>query len=119
MEKTFIDDFENSPLSLEDISLIGSSNLSVNEKHHIRMLAHCLGCFKSMRKNKEEGLIPTKEEWLEWCLTHPVMIKDDEFVQVLFEQFSGAAVQLEELANFFKVAPLDLTLNHLIAAYQV
>tara|TARA_B100001250_G_scaffold356158_1_gene331037 strand:+ start:825 stop:1184 length:360 start_codon:yes stop_codon:yes gene_type:complete len=118
MESTFADDFENIPLSKEDINLIGSTNLSVSEKHHLRMLLHCLECFKAMSKEKKEGLIPEKEVWLEWCLKNPIMFKDDEFVQVLFEQFSGAAVQLERLSNSLKVAPLDLTLRDLIDAYQ-
>ena len=115
---TFVDNYENSPLSNDDINLIGSINLSVVEKHHLRMLAHCLECFKSMSKGHEEGLIPRKEVWVEWCLKNPIMFKDDEFVQVLFEQFSGAAIQLENLATVLKVAPLDLTLKDLIDAYH-
>ena len=57
MESTFADNFENSPLSKDDINLIGSTNLSVSEKHHLRMLLHCLECFKSMSKGNEKGLI--------------------------------------------------------------
>ena len=117
-ECTFVDNPENSPLSKEDISLIALTNLSVSEKHHLRMLAHCLQCFKSMGKKRPGGLIPLKEEWLEWCLKNPIMLKDDEFVQVMFEQFSGAAIQLERLSNDLKVAPLDLTLRNLIDAYE-
>ena len=118
MESTFFANSNNSPLSKEDINLIALTNLSVSEKHHLRMLAHCLECFKSMSKKNSDGLIPLKEEWLEWCLKNPIMLKDDEFVQVMFEQFSGAAIQLERLSNDLKVAPLDLTLNNLIDAYQ-
>ncbi len=117
-ESIEVNNFDNGPLSKEDIILIGSTNLSNTEKHHLRMLAHCLECFKSMRKGNEEGLIPSKEVWLEWCLTNPKMLKDDEFVQVLFEQFSGAAIQLDRLSNVFNVAPLNLTLRNLIDAYQ-
>ena len=118
MESTFVDNSKNSPLSKEDINLIGTTNLSASEKHHLRMLAHCLQCFKSMSKEDQRGLIPLKEEWLEWCLKNPVMIKDDEFVQIMFEQFSGAAIQLEKLANDLKVAPLHLTIRNLIDAYD-
>ena len=118
MESTFVDNFENSPLSRDDINLIATTNLSLHEKHHLRMLLHCLECFKSMSKGKEEGLIPGKDVWLEWCLQNPIMFKDDDFVQVLFEQFSGAAIQLERLAIALKVAPLDLTLRDLIDAYE-
>ena len=118
MESTSLDNFENSPLNNDDINLIGSTNLSVSEKHHLRMLLHCLECFKSMSKGNEEGLIPAKEVWLEWCLKNPLMFEDDEFVQVLFEQFSGAAIQLERLSSVLKVAPLDLTLRDFIEAYK-
>jgi len=118
-ESPFVDNFPNSPLSKEEVDLIGSTNLSVSEKHHLRMLLHCLECFKSMRKENQEGFIPGKEVWLEWCLKNPIMMKDDEFVQVLFEQFSGAAAQLEKLSNVLKVAPLDLTLSDLIDAYEI
>ena len=118
MESIFESDFQNSPLSKEDITLIALTNLSVNEKHHLRMLAHCLQCFKSMTKGDAGGSLPLKEEWLDWCLKNPIMFKDDEFVQVMFEQFSGAAIQLERLSNDLKVAPLDLTLRNLIDAYE-
>ena len=118
MESTFFDNSNNSPLSKEDIHLIALTNLSVSEKHHLRMLGHCLQCFKSMSKNNPRGLIPLKEEWLEWCLKNPKMLKDDEFVQVIFDQLSGAAIQLERLSNDLKMAPLDLTLKNLIDAYD-
>ena len=119
MESTFVDNSKNSPLSKEDINLISLTNLSASEKHHLRMLAHCLQCFKSISKDNTSGLIPGKEEWLEWCLKNPIMMKDDEFVQVMFEQFAGAAIQLDRLSNDLKVAPLDLTLRNLIDAYDV
>tara|TARA_Y100001968_G_C19161618_1_gene621130 strand:- start:229 stop:588 length:360 start_codon:yes stop_codon:yes gene_type:complete len=119
MDSTFNDDSKNSPLSVEDINLIGLTNLSASEKHHLRMLAHCLECFKSMSEDNQGGLIPVREEWIEWCLKNPIMRKDDEFVQVILEQFSGAAIQLERLSNELKVAPLDLTLRNLIDAYEV
>ena len=117
-ESTFAHNAPNSPLSNEDVNTIAMTNLSIREKHHLRMLAHCLQCFKSMSKKKPGSLIPVKEEWLEWCLKNPLMLQDDEFVQVMFEQFSGAAIQLERLSNDLKVAPLDLTLSNLIDAYQ-
>ena len=117
-ESKLNDNFENSPLRKEDINLIGSTNLSVSEKHHLRMLLHCLECFKSMSNGNTKGSIPGKEVWLEWCLKNPIMLQDDEFVQILFEQFSGAAIQLERLSNSLKVSPLDLTLRDLIHAYE-
>ena len=118
MEINPVNSVENSPLSKEDIKLIDSTNLSVREKHHIRMLLHCLMCFKSMSTEEDQRMIPRKEVWLEWCLKNPLIFKDDEFVQVLLEQFSGAALQLERLSNALTVQPLDLSLKDLIDAYK-
>tara|TARA_B100000579_G_scaffold289149_1_gene239895 strand:- start:244 stop:630 length:387 start_codon:yes stop_codon:yes gene_type:complete len=118
MESIFLENFEKSPLSREDINLIGSTSLSASQKHHLRMLLHCLECFKSMKKVNDKGGIPDKEIWLEWCLENPLMVEDDEFVQVLFEQFSGAALQLEKLSSALKIAPLHLTLRELIDSYE-
>ena len=118
MESTFVDDFDNSPLNKDDINLIGSTTLSMSEKHHLRMLLHCLECFKLMSNGNKKGLIPRKEVWLEWCLKNPVIFEDDEFVQVLLEQFSGAATQLERLSNALKVSPLELTVRDLIDVYE-
>ncbi len=118
MGHSVFETLETSPLTLEDLKLIELTNLSILEKHHIRMLAHCLGCFKSMNSQKTEGSIPDKEIWMKWCLSRPDMGNDDEFIHVLFEQFSGAAFQLEQLSDVFKVPPLELTLKDLIAVYQ-
>ena len=119
MESSFIDNSKNSPLSKDDISLISLTNLSVRDKHHLRMLAHCLECFKEMNKDNPKSSLPLKEDWLEWCLKNPIMMKDDDFVQVMFDQFSGATIQLEKLSNDLKIPPLDLTLRNLIEAYEV
>ena len=118
IQSNFVDGFPDSPLSKDDINLISLTNLSVSEKHHLRMLAHCLHCFKSMNTEHSGGLLPVKEEWLEWCLKNPLMLKDDDFVQIMFEQFSGAAIQLERLSNDLKIPPLQLTLKNLIDAYE-
>ena len=118
MEPSFFGNLENSPLTLEDLKVIELTDLSILEKHHIRMLSHCLGCFKSMNSKNTEGSIPDKEIWMELCLARTEMINDDEFIHVLFEQFSGAAVQLEKLSEVFNVPPLELTLKDLIAVYQ-
>ena len=119
MESPDLNNLQNSPLTKEDINLIAATNLSLIQKHHLRMLLHCLECFKLMSDESERGLIPAKEIWLEWCLKNPIMFNDDEFLQVVLEQFAGAAVQLNSLSHGLKVAPLDLTLKDLIEAYKV
>ncbi len=109
----------HSPLDINSIRKIDQSNLSLLERHHVRLLAHCLECFKSMNSLNQEKSLPSKEDWLKWCLLQPILRDDDDFVQILVEQFSGAAYQLTQLSEKNNVAPLELTLDDLINAYQV
>ena len=119
MNVNFDDLKEDSPLSVEDINKIAQSNLTILERHHVRLLAHCLACFKSMVNLGvgTDSSIPDENLWLKWCLAQPNINNDDDFVQLLLEQFRGAANQLEELSKIYKVLPLDLTLEDLLNAY--
>ena len=104
----------SSPLSISEIQMIEDTKLSILERHHLRWLAHCLACFKDMAQGLNEGSLPNEENRLKWCLTQPMLAKDESFISVLLDQFSGAANQLESLANELGITPLELTLRDLI-----
>ena len=104
----------SSPLSISEIQSIEATKLSILEKHHLRCLAHCLACFKNMAQGSNEGSLPNEENRLKWCLAQPMLVKDHSFIPVLLDQFSGAANQLESLANELGITPLELTLRDLI-----
>ena len=106
-----------SPLSLEDLQKIEDTNLSSLERHHLRLLAHCLACFHSMANGASLGPLPNDQNRLDWCLNQPVLASDKTFIQILLEQFSAAASQLEEIAVKLGVTPLELTLTNLVEGY--
>ncbi len=104
-----------SPLSFEDLQKIESTNFSSLERHHLRLLAHCLFCFKEMNQDNINSLdLPKEEARLSWCLNQPTLSEDQAFISILLEQFSAAAQQLETIASFLEVPPLELTIEHLI-----
>ena len=110
------DDLSKSPLSLDDLQKIEDTKLPALERHHLRLLAHCLFSFKSMSKGLNSGTFPVDKTRIEWCLQQPSVVNDHTFLPVLLDQFSAAAKQLEKLALSLSITPLELTLNDLIQA---
>ena len=105
-----------SPLSLRDIERIDETNLSTLDRHHLRLLAHCLECFKAMEPKRSLGPLPAESLQLEWCLAQQDLSGDRAFISLLLEQFAVAAIQLEIIAATFNKSPLELNLDHLIQA---
>ena len=102
------------PLSLQDIQRIESTMLSSVDKHHLRILAHCLECFKSMDQQSSNFAIPKEDNRIAWCLKQPNLANQKTFIPVFLEQLRSAGLQLEDLAQQCKKPPLLLNLDDLI-----
>ena len=112
MNQSIINNFENSPLSVKEIQRIDQLNLPMLDKHHLRLLAHCLEVFKSISFGAKS--LPSAQDQLQWCKQNPKLQNDPEFVQLLVDQFEVASNCLAKIANKLKVEPMDLTLEDLI-----
>ena len=60
---------QKSPLSSADIETIESTNLSSIERHYLRLLAHCLACFKQMSDGSTSGELPNAQHRMKWVYT--------------------------------------------------
>ena len=109
-------DLSNSPLSEEEIYLIEATCLPIIERHRLRLLAHCLAAFKGMKPDSSSGELPTLDLRLKWCLDQQQVREDPAFMNLLLDQFSSSALQLEKLAHFLGLTPIELSLDHLISA---
>ena len=105
---------EGSPLSLEVIARIDATLLPSQERHHLRLMAHCLACFQDMANGRDQGPLPSAAEQRSWCQQHPQLQDDAPFARLLLQQFQSAGRQLESLAAKQQITPLGLTLDHLI-----
>ena len=105
-----------SPLTDQEILQIDSSALPNIQKHYVRLLAHCLYCFKEISKNESSGVLPDSELQLQWCLKQSSLENDKEFIPILMKQFAKATQYLESLAQKKSIRPLDLTIDDLIQA---
>ena len=106
--------WSQSPLIPKDIQLIEDAQLSNLERHHLRLLAHCLESFKRMANGSPSGPLPDERARLQWCLDQPALANEEAFISLLLEQFAVAARQLENLAANCKTSPLELTVIDLI-----
>ncbi len=104
----------NSPLSISDIKRIDATALSISDRHYLRLLAHCLFCFKEIANGSSYGALPSKQKQFQWLLVQPALSNDQEFILLLLEQFVLVGKQLESLANELQISPLELTLDQLI-----
>ena len=104
----------SSPLSLDELAKIEATMLPILERHHLRLLAHCLASFKAMRSDINAGALPTTSARREWLLQQKPVANDLGFLDVLIEQFDAAGHQLEHLAGRLGLQPMELTLDDLI-----
>ena len=88
----------SSPLSDEIVKTIDQLNLPIIQKHHIRLLAHCLEILKEIAKDdiplfKEDALLRT------WCEKQSEKFNDKNFNKLFYEQMSSAAKKLNSFSQ--------------------
>ncbi len=106
------------PLKLEEIQFIEATKLPAIDRHYLRLLAHCLACFKSMNGSAAKGSLPNEKVRMDWCLNQPTLKNEKTFIPVLLEQLDSAGHQLEAMASELKISPLELSLQNLVEAYS-
>ena len=107
----------SSPLSEEVVKNIEQLNLSIIQKQHIRLLAHCLEIFKEI--SKEDLSVFEEDELLrEWCEKQSQQFNDKNFDQLFYEQMSSAAKKLNSFSKSIKKNLKELDLEDLIILVQ-
>ena len=106
------------PLSQAAIQRIDATLLPQLDRHHLRLLAHCLACFQAMQPASLDGALPEESARKTWCLAQPLIAADPGFLLQMLEQLDVAALQLENIAVEQGVRPMALSLEHLIKAVE-
>ena len=103
----------SSPLSDEIAKNIDQLNLSIIQKHHIRILAHCLEIFKEISK-EDLSMFEEDELLREWCEKQSQQFDDKNFNQLFYEQMSSAAKKLNSFSQSIEKNFKELDLEDLI-----
>ena len=107
----------SSPLSNEIVKSIDQLDLSIIEKHHVRLLAHCLEIFKEIAKN-DTSFFEEDDLLKEWCEAQSRKFNDNNFNQLLYEQMSSAAKKLNSFSQSIDKNFNELNLEDLIILVQ-
>ena len=100
------------------IERIDATLLPQLDRHHLRVLSHCLDSFQAMAAPETTGAIPGEEQRRRWCKQQPVVADDPAFLDTLLLQLNAAANQLDQLALELGKPPLALTLDDLIRSAE-
>ena len=103
----------SSPLSDEMVKKIDQLNLPIIQKHHIRLLAHCLQVLKEIAKD-ETSFFEEDELLREWCEKQSQKFNDKKFYQLFYEQMYSAAKKLNSFSQKIEKNFKDLDLEDLI-----
>ena len=102
----------STPISNEMIRNIAQLNLTIIQKHHIRLLAHCLAILKEISKN-ETPTFDEDELLRDWCVKKSQKFNDQNFNELFYKQMSSAAKKLNSFSlkqgkNFRELELKDL-----------
>ena len=106
------------PLSHAAVARIDATLLPQLDRHHLRLLSHCLACFQSMQPAPDDGGLPGESARRRWCLAQPLIAADPAFLMQMLEQLDVAALQLEAIAAEQGVTPITLGLEQLIQTVE-
>ena len=103
----------SNPLDIQIVQTIDQLDLPVVQKHHIRILAHCIAIFQATSTDDISNL--DKENLLrEWCNEQSKKFNDQKFNDLLYEQLVSAAKKLNNFSTKIGKNIKELDLNDLI-----
>ena len=100
-------------LNTQKIQTIEQLNLTVMQKHHVRILAHCLFIIKDLVKKKSSTF--DRDNLLrEWCNNHSQKFNDQEFNNLLYKQLATTARKLDNFSQSIDKNIKDLEIEDLV-----
>lgn len=102
------------PLTSAELEQLEATLLPALERHHLRLLAHCLRTLQQIA-GRYAGPLPEMETLRTWVNSRAPLADDPSFQQAFLAQLQAAALQLETLANTLGLEPMALDLADLIS----
>ena len=111
-----LDPFLNS-LNIQTIQNIDQLNLPTMQKHHVRILAHCLVVLKTI--SIDNSFSSDKENLLkEWCNSQSQKFNDQKFDDLLYQQLLSTAKKLNTFSQRIGKSIKDLSIEDLVLLVQ-
>ena len=107
----------SSPISDEIVKNIDQLKLSIIQKHHIRLLAHCIEVLKDIAQD-DITLFEEDKLLREWCDRQSEKFNDKNFNQLFYEQMSSAAKKLNSFSQTVEKKFKELDLEDLVTLVE-
>ena len=106
-------DPSSNPLNLQTIQEIDNLELTIMQKHHLRILAHCLQILRiiSIDKSFENQ---NKKHLREWCDNQSRIFDDKEFSDLFYAQLNSTAKKLNTFSQRIGKNIKDLEIDDLV-----
>ncbi len=88
----------SNPLNIETIQEIDNLDLPILQKHHVRILAHCLQILKIITVDDSSELCK-KNSLREWCDNQSKKFDDKKFSDLFYEQLDSTAKKLNSFSQ--------------------
>ncbi len=103
----------SNPLKIQTIKEIDNLDLPIMQKHHVRILAHCLQILKTIDvKNSIEN--QNKNPLREWCDNQSKKFDDKKFSDLFYEQLESTAKKLNTFSKKIGKNIKDLKIDDLV-----
>ena len=107
-----LDPLSNS-LTLQTIQSIEKLNLPIMQKHHLRILMHCLAILNSI--SSDNSFFTDQENLLrQWCNNESRKFNDQKFSDLLYEQLALTAKKLNLFSQKIGKEIKDLDIEDLL-----
>ena len=100
-------------LNIKTIKEIDNLNLPIMQKHHIRILVHCLQILKMINEDDCSELCG-KNPLREWCDNQSKKFDDKKFSDLFYEQLESASRKLSTFSKKIGKSIEDLEIDDLV-----
>ena len=100
------------PLNIEIIHEIDNFDLPIMQKHHLRILAHCLQILKII--NVDSFKYKNKNPLREWCDSQSKKFDDKKFSDLFYEQLESTSKKLSTFSKKIGKNIEDLEIDDLV-----
>ena len=103
----------SNPLNLEIIQEIDNLDLAIMQKHHLRILAHCLQILKIIHVDNSFEY-QNKNPLREWCDCQSKKFDDKKFSDLFYEQLESTSKKLSSFSKKIGKNIEDLKIDDLV-----
>ena len=106
-------DPSSNPLNIQTIQEIDNLDLTIMQKHHIRILAHCLQILKIINVDHSFEY-QNKDPLREWCDNHSKKFDDIKFSDLFYHQLESTSKKLSTFSKKIGKNINDLEIDDLV-----